>query len=284
MTTWAIGDLQGCHDELLRLLDAIRFDPAKDRLWFCGDLVNRGGQSLETLRLVRSLDIHSEVVLGNHDLSLLSIAERKEHEQRRVNTDLQRILFADDRDQLIGWLRQRKLLHRDESLGWAMVHAGVAPKWNLKIAQSRASEVERVLHGKNYRKLLRVMYGDRPQWSPKLNGLDRQRAIINVFTRMRYCTPQGRVAFEQKGAPGSQEAGLYPWYSAPGRKALEQRVVFGHWSTLGLLLGHGVHGIDTGCVWGGRLTALELVPAGELPTIVQVPGRPGKSAAPAAAD
>lgn len=284
MTTWAIGDLQGCHDELLRLLDAIRFDPAKDRLWFCGDLVNRGGQSLETLRLVRSLDIHSEVVLGNHDLSLLSIAERKEHEQRRVNTDLQRILFADDRDQLIGWLRQRKLLHRDESLGWAMVHAGLAPKWNLKIAQSRASEVERVLHGKNYRKLLRVMYGDRPQWSPKLNGLDRQRAIINVFTRMRYCTPQGRVAFEQKGAPGSQEAGLYPWYSAPGRKALEQRVVFGHWSTLGLLLGHGVHGIDTGCVWGGRLTALELVPAGELPTIVQVPGRPGKSAAPAAAD
>lgn len=276
MTTWAIGDLQGCHDELLRLLDAIRFDPVSDRLWFCGDLVNRGGQSLETLRLVHSLDIHSEVVLGNHDLSLLSIAERKESEQRRVNPDLQRVLFAEDRDLLIGWLRQRRLLHRDESIGWAMVHAGLAPKWNIKIAQSRASEVERVLHGKNYRKLLRVMYGDRPQWSPKLNGLDRQRAIINVFTRMRYCTPQGRVAFEQKGAPGSQEAGLYPWYEAPGRKPLEHRVVFGHWSTLGLFLGHGVHGIDTGCVWGGRLTALELSPAGEVPRIVQVEGRRGK--------
>jgi bis(5'-nucleosyl)-tetraphosphatase (symmetrical) len=273
MTTWAIGDLQGCHDALQRLLEAIRFDPACDRLWFCGDLVNRGGQSLETLRLVHSLEIHSEVVLGNHDLALLSIAERKEHEQRRVNPDLQRVLFADDREPLLGWLRQRKLLCRDDRIGWSMVHAGLAPKWNLKIAQSRAQEVERVLHGKNYRKLLRVMYGDRPQWTPKLSGLDRQRAIINIFTRIRYCTPQGRIAFEQKGSPGSQSPGLYPWYAVPGRKALEQRVVFGHWSTLGLFLGYGVHGIDTGCVWGGRLTALELVPPGELPRVVQVAGR-----------
>lgn len=277
MATWAIGDLQGCHDELLRLLDAIRFDPINDRLWFCGDLVNRGGQSLETLRLVHSLEIHSEVVLGNHDLSLLAIAERREDEQRRVNADLQRVLFAEDRDLLIDWLRQRKLLHRDESIGWSMVHAGIAAKWNLKMAQSRAAEVERVLHGKNYRKLLRVMYGDRPQWSPKLNGLDRLRAIINIFTRMRYCTPQGRIAFEQKGAPGTQEAGLYPWYAVPGRKPLEHRVVFGHWSTLELFIGNGVYGIDTGCVWGGRLTALQLVPPGELPRIVQVDGRNMKS-------
>lgn len=277
MATWAIGDLQGCYDALQRLLEAIRFDPASDRLWFCGDLVNRGGQSVETLRLVHSLDIHSEVVLGNHDLSLLSIAERKESEQRRVNPDLQGVLFAEDRDLLLGWLRQRKLFHRDESTGWAMVHAGLAPKWNLKIAAARAAEVERVLHGKNYHKLLRAMYGDRPQWSPKLGGLDRHRAIINVFTRMRYCSPQGRVAFDQKGAPGSQSPGLYPWYEAPGRKPLEQRVVFGHWSTLGLFIGHGVHGIDTGCVWGGRLTALQLVPAGELPVLVQVAGRSVRS-------
>lgn len=273
MTTWAIGDLQGCYDALQRLLEAIRFDPLRDRLWFCGDLVNRGGQSLETLRLVHSLDIHSEVVLGNHDLSLLSIAERKEQDQRRVNPDLQRVLFAEDREVLLGWLRQRKLLHRDAALGWAMTHAGLAPKWNLKIAEARAGEVERVLHGKNYGKLLRVMYGDRPQWSPKLGGLDRQRAIINVFTRMRYCSPQGRIAFDQKGSPGSQTAGLYPWYEAPGRKAIEQRLVFGHWSTLGLFMGHGVYGIDTGCVWGGRLTALELVPPGEVPRVVQVAGR-----------
>jgi len=273
VTTWAIGDLQGCCDALQRLLEKIRFDPAADRLWFCGDLVNRGGQSLETLRLVYSLDIHSEVVLGNHDLSLLSIAERKEVEQRRVNPDLQRVLFAEDRQVLLDWLRGRRLLHRDAGLGWAMTHAGLAPKWNIAMAENRAREVERVLHGKNYRKLLRAMYGDRPQWSPKLAGLERQRAIINVFTRMRYCTPQGRIAFEHKGAPGTQPAGMYPWYEVPGRKAIEMRLVFGHWSTLGLFMGHGVHGIDTGCVWGGRLTALELTPPGEPARVVQVHGR-----------
>ena len=273
MTTWAIGDLQGCYDPLQRLLEKIRFDPAHDRLWFCGDLVNRGGQSLETLRLVHSLDIHSEVVLGNHDLSLLSIAERREEEQRRVNPDLQRVLFADDRNQLLDWLRQRKLYHQDLVLGWGMVHAGIHPKWTLKMASKRAHEVERILHGKNYSKLLKVMYGDRPQWSPKLTGLERQRAIINVFTRMRYSTPQGRIAFDQKGRPGTQQSGLYPWFEAPERKAMDLRVVFGHWSTLGLFMGYGSHAIDTGCVWGGKLTALELSPPGELPRIVQVPGR-----------
>ena len=273
MTTWAIGDLQGCYDPLQRLLEKIRFDPTQDRLWFCGDLVNRGGQSLETLRLVHSLDIHSQVVLGNHDLSLLSIAERREEDQRRVNPDLQRVLFADDRQVLLDWLRQRKLFHSDAVLGWAMVHAGIHPKWNLKVAAKRALEVERILHGKNAGKLLKVMYGDRPQWSPKLSGLERQRAIINVFSRMRYCAPQGRIAFDQKGRPGTQQAGLYPWFEVPGRKPLELRMVFGHWSTLGLFIGYGVHAIDTGCVWGGKLTALELCPPGELPRIVQVPGR-----------
>ncbi len=273
MTTWAIGDLQGCHDALQRLLEAIRFDPVRDHLWFCGDLVNRGGQSLETLRLVHSLDIHSVVVLGNHDLSLLSIAERKESEQRRVNPDLHRVLIADDRDVLLGWLRQRPLLHCDRQNGWLMVHAGLAPKWTVRLAENRAREVERVLHGKNYRKLLRGMYGDRPQWAPALKGIDRQRAIINVLTRMRYCTPQGRIEFDQKGMPGTQRSGLYPWFEAPGRSERDLRIVCGHWSTLGLFMGLGVHSIDTGCVWGGKLTALELVPPGELPRVVQVPGR-----------
>ncbi len=273
MATYAIGDIQGCYDALQRLLEAIRFDPARDHLWFCGDLVNRGGQSLETLRLVHSLDIHSVVVLGNHDLSLLSIAQRKEADQRRVNADLQRVLFADDRDLLLNWLRMRPLLHEDRSLGWVLVHAGLAPKWSIKIAANRAREVERALRGKSHDKLLRGMYGDRPHWSAKLNGIDRHRAIINVFTRMRFCTPQGRIEYDHKGAPGSQQSGSYPWFEVPGQAKREARVVFGHWSTLGLFMGLGVHGIDTGCVWGGKLTALELKPDGELPRVIQVDGR-----------
>jgi bis(5'-nucleosyl)-tetraphosphatase (symmetrical) len=273
MTTYAIGDVQGCHDALQRLLEAIRFDPASDHLWFCGDLVNRGGKSLETLRLVRSLDLHSVVVLGNHDLSLLSIAERKESEQRKVNAELQAVLFADDRKDLLEWLRQRPLLHVDRAQGWLLVHAGLAPKWTVKLAESRAREVEQVLHGKSAAKLLRGMYGDRPGWSTKLKGIERQRAIINVFTRMRYCNPQGGIAHDCKGAPGTQRPGLYPWFEVPGRVERDLRVVCGHWSTLGLFMGMGVYSIDTGCVWGGKLTALALSPEGEPPRVIQVPGR-----------
>ena len=284
MTTWAIGDIQGCHEPLVRLLEAIEFDPAKDRLWFCGDLVNRGGESLEVLRLVRSLDANSVTVLGNHDLSLLAIAERSEEEQQRVNVDLKRVLFAPDRDVLLDWLRQRPLAHLDAGLGWLMVHAGLAPKWTATIALKRAQEVERRLRGKARRKLLRAMYGDKPAaWRPKLQGMDRQRAIINVLTRMRYCDVKGRMDFDEKGAPGSQKPGLYPWFEVPGRVPTTLRVVCGHWSTLGLFIGLGVHGIDTGCVWGGPLTALALDEGenGDF-SIVRVPGRkggaPGKGA------
>jgi bis(5'-nucleosyl)-tetraphosphatase (symmetrical) len=277
VTTWAIGDLQGCYDVLQRLLEKIRFDPAADRLWFVGDLVNRGGQSLETLRLVHSLSIHSTVVLGNHDLSLLSIAERREADQRKVNPDLQGVLFAPDRDVLLDWLRAQNLMHVDRAAGWAMLHAGLMPKWTITIAEARAREVETRLHGPGSDKLLRNMYGDRPAWSPKLRGMERDRAIINVFTRLRYCTPRGRIAFEVKGAPGSQQPGLYPWFSVPGSVNRDLRIVCGHWSTLGLFIGLGVHAIDTGCVWGGPLTAIELVPPGEAPRIVQVPGRQKES-------
>ena len=274
MTTWAIGDLQGCYDETQRLLEAIRFDPAQDHLWFCGDLVNRGGQSLETLRLVKSLDIHSHVVLGNHDLSLLAISLRREDEQRKVNADLQAVLFAPDRDELLEWLRLRPLLHVDRTLGWAMVHAGLAPKWSIALAERRAHEVEARLHGKNHDKLLRNMYGNKPDaWSPKLEGFDRLRAIINVFTRMRFCNVRGAIAFNEKGAPGTQKPGFYPWFEVPGHAPRDVKMVCGHWSTLGLFQGLGVHAIDTGCVWGGRLTALAL---GEVPHIVQVPGKPGR--------
>ena len=270
MSTYAIGDLQGCYDALQRLLEKIRFDPVKDRLWFCGDLVNRGGQSLETLRLVHSLSIHSTVVLGNHDLSLLAIAQRAEADQRRVNPDLQRVLFAEDRDVLIDWLRKQKLLHVDRSLGFAMVHAGLGPKWTLKLAEARAREVEEQLRSDGYRKFLKNMYGDKPEWNPKLAGPERFRAIVNIFTRMRYCTPGGRIGFEEKGRPGSQKPGLYPWFSVPGHAPRELPLVCGHWSTLGLFMGLGIYAIDTGAVWGGRLTALELGP--EL-RLHQVPGR-----------
>ncbi len=271
MAVWAIGDLQGCYGVTQRLLEKIRFDPAQDCLWFCGDLVNRGGESLETLRLVHSLREHSVVVLGNHDLSLLAISERTADDQRKVNQDLQRILFADDRDTLIDWLRHRPLLHSDRALGWMMVHAGLAPKWTTVHAEKHAQEIERRLRSDGRRKLLRNMYGDYPAWSPVLRGVERERAIINTFTRMRYCSTRGRIAFNEKGAPGTQVPGLYPWYEVPGRVQRDLKIVCGHWSTLGLFIGHGVHAIDTGAVWGGKLSALQL-DTDEL-RLVQVPGR-----------
>lgn len=271
MAVWAIGDLQGCYGVTQRLLEKIRFDPAQDRLWFCGDLVNRGGESLETLRLVHSLREYSVVVLGNHDLSLLAISERTADDQRKVNQDLQRILFADDRDTLIDWLRHRPLLHSDRALGWMMIHAGLAPKWTTVHAEKHAQEIERRLRSDGRRKLLRNMYGDYPAWSPALRGVERERAIINIFTRMRYCSTRGRIAFNEKGAPGTQVSGLYPWYEVPGRVERDLKIVCGHWSTLGLFIGHGVHAIDTGAVWGGKLSALQL-DTDEL-RLVQVPGR-----------
>ncbi len=271
MAVWAIGDLQGCYGPTQRLLEKIRFDPAKDRLWFCGDLVNRGGESLETLRLVHSLREHCEVVLGNHDLSLLAISERTPDDQRKVNPDLQRILFAEDREPLIEWLRHRPLLHSDREMGWMMIHAGMAPKWTTAHAEKHAREVEHRLRSDSRRKLLRNMYGDYPPWSPALRGVERERAIINIFTRLRYCSPRGRIAFNEKGAPGTQAPGLYPWYEVPGRSERDLKIVCGHWSTLGLFIGHGVHAIDTGAVWGGKLTALQL-DTDEL-RIVQVQGR-----------
>jgi len=271
MAVWAIGDLHGCYDATARLLERIAFDPTQDRLWFCGDLVNRGGQSLETLRLVHSLREHSVVVLGNHDLSLLAISERKPADQRQANPDLRRVLLAEDRQQLLDWLRMRPLAHFDRELGWMMIHAGLAPKWTTDLTEKYARETEQRLHGSSYRRLLKNMYGDRPMWSTRLKGIERDRAIINVLTRMRYCTVRGRIAFEEKGAPGSQQPGLYPWYEVPGRVERDLNIVCGHWSTLGLLIGQRVHAIDTGAVWGGKLTALQL--DHEDLRIVQVAGR-----------
>lgn len=259
MATYAIGDVQGCYPELQRLLDKLRFDPARDRLWFCGDLVNRGGQSLDTLRLIHGLREHSVVTLGNHDLSLLAIAQRRPDAQARVNPELREVLFADDAPVLFEWLRSQKLLHHDEQLNWTMVHAGLAPMWTLRQAQRAAQDVERELASPRHPRLLRNLFGNRPAlWTSRLQGLDRQRATINTMTRMRYCDVNGRIDFEAKGMPGTQKPGLYPWFEVPGMRRRDTRTVCGHWSTLGRFAGCGVYAIDTGCVWGGQLTAYAL--------------------------
>ena len=259
MATWAIGDLQGCYDELAQLLEKIQYDAAKDTLWFCGDLVNRGGQSLEVLRLVRTLGARTVVTLGNHDLSLLAVAERTEAEQEKVNPELRSILFAPDRNELLAWLRGQSLLHHDAGLNFTMVHAGFAPRWTLQQAQRAAREVERQLRGPEYGHLLKSMFGNKPAiWSGRLKGIERMRASINVLTRLRYCDQRGRIAFAEKGTPGTQPPGLYPWYEVPGGIKRDTRIVCGHWSTLGRFAGLGIYAIDTGCVWGGALTALRL--------------------------
>ncbi|RAP59509.1 symmetrical bis(5'-nucleosyl)-tetraphosphatase [Oleiagrimonas sp. MCCC 1A03011] len=276
MAVYAIGDVQGCYPELQRLLDKLSFDPAADRLWFCGDLINRGGQSLDVLRFLHDLRDHIVITLGNHDLSLLAIAQRKRDAQRRVNPELREILFADDAPVLLEWLRQQPLLHSDKDLGWTMVHAGLAPRWSLRQAKRAAHEVERELRGDKHPRLLAKMFGNTPaSWSPKLRSEERMRAAINVFTRMRYCDVRGRIDFNAKDIPGTQKPGLYPWFEVPGMRRRDTRIVCGHWSALGLFAGLGVYAIDTGCVWGGKLTALRL--DCEEPQIISVPAEASRS-------
>ena len=259
MAVWAIGDLQGCYDELARLIDKLNYDPARDTLWFCGDLVNRGGQSLEVLRLVMGLGERTVVTLGNHDLSLLAIGARSEQDQAKVNSELRAVLFAPDREALLNWLRHRPLLHADRELGTMMIHAGLAPSWDVARAESVAREIEFRLRSNDHKRLLRQMFGNKPDtWSERLRGIDRLRAGINVLTRMRYCDVRGRIAFSEKGTPGTQRPGNYPWFSVPGVLRRDLRIVCGHWSTLGRFAGLGVHAIDTGCVWGGALTAMRI--------------------------
>lgn len=259
MAVWAIGDIQGCYDELARLIDKLNYDPARDTLWFCGDLVNRGGQSLEVLRLVKSLNERTVVTLGNHDLSLLAVGARSEQDQAKVNPELRAVLFAPDREEVLGWLRQRPLLHADRELGTMIVHAGLAPSWDVARAESVAREIEARLRADDHQRLLRQMFGNKPDtWSARLRGIDRLRAGINVLTRMRYCDVRGRIAFAEKGTPGTQRAGNYPWFSVPGMVRRDLRIVCGHWSTLGRFAGLGVYAIDTGCVWGGALTAMRV--------------------------
>lgn len=258
MASYAIGDIQGCFDSLQRLLEEIHFDPAADTLWFTGDLVNRGPQSLETLRFVKGLGDRAVTVLGNHDLHLIAVHEGHDKFVSKGDT-LKPVLEADDGAELIRWLRHQPLLHHDAQLGYTMVHAGLPPQWDLQQARDSAHEVEEVLRGGHYRDFIDHMYGNLPDlWSDSLTGRDRLRFIINCFTRLRYCTVNGKLALSAKGRPGTQPSGTLPWFQVPGRRSREHTIVFGHWSTLGLYRDDGVIAVDTGCLWGGGLTALRL--------------------------
>ena len=257
MSTYAIGDVQGCFATLQRLLASLGFDRHHDHLWFCGDLVNRGPQSLDTLRFVRELGDRATVILGNHDLHLLAVANGRKPGRRDTLGD---ILAAPDRAELLDWLRHQPLIHHDPRLGFTMLHAGLPPEWTLLEALRQASAVEQVLRDKGYAAFLTNMYGDQPgRWEAARSELDRLRFTVNCLTRLRYCHPDGRLALEAKGAPGDTP-GLQPWFQLPTRRSSATTIVFGHWSTLGRVEwpDEQVFGLDTGAVWGQRLTALRL--------------------------
>ena len=254
MTRYAIGDLQGCVEELRTLLSRLKFSADRDRLWFVGDLVNRGPDSLAALRLVRDLGDNAVVVLGNHDLHLLAVACGVQ--RRRRSDTLDAVLAAPDRDALIEWLRLRPLAHLEGND--LMVHAGVVPQWTAARTLALAAEVSSGLR-RDPRALFEHMYGDEPErWDEQLAGAERLRFIINVLTRLRLCTADGRVDISIKGPPPPPPSPLRPWFEHPQRASRDVRVIFGHWSALGLVERSGVLGLDSGCVWGGSLTAANL--------------------------
>lgn len=257
MATYAIGDVQGCFDELQKLLEVIHFDDNKDALWFVGDLVNRGSKSLEVLRLVKNLK-HTVVVLGNHDLHLLSVFHAKD--PAHITHNLDEIFCAPDGQELIDWLRFRPLIHHDQGLNYVMVHAGIYPYWTLEQAKQYAHEVGMVLQGENYVEILEKIYGNEPNvWNNNLEGIERWRFIINSFARMRFCNPEGRLDFSEAGGLSSAPKGYLPWFAMPRPEQKEYKIIFGHWAALkGEVNAKNVFGIDTGCVWGGSLTALRL--------------------------
>jgi len=252
MATYAIGDVQGCFDELEALLTRLRFDAGRDRLWFVGDLVNRGPKSLEVLRFVRSLGDRAVVVLGNHDLHLVCLFEG--FAKRRADDTFDAVLAAPDARQLVDWLRLRPMMHIEGAR--AMVHAGLLPQWTIDRAAALAHEVESALRGSGYRDFLAHMYGSRPErWGDGLQGWDRLRVIVNAMTRMRFCARDGTMELRASGADAPP--GYLPWFET--RPADEDTtIVCGHWSALGLKLTRRLVALDSGCVWGGSLAALRL--------------------------
>ena len=266
MATYAIGDVQGCFDELEALLRKIRFSSG-DRLWLVGDLVNRGPKSLQVLRFVRGLGPRAVTVLGNHDLHL--VAQFEGVERARKDDTFQDVLGAPDASELVAWLRGQPMMHADGD--YAMVHAGVLPQWTIGRALTLGKEVERVLQAPRYREFLEHMYGSKPdRWDDALSGWDRLRVIVNAMTRMRFCDRNGKMDLQGKGTEPAK--GFLRWYETRPKEACT--LVFGHWSQLGLVREPAVVGLDSGCVWGGALTAFRL----EDRTLFQVPC-PGYQAA-----
>ena len=262
MSTYAIGDIQGCYSELQNLLNEINFDERRDELWFAGDLVNKGPKSLQTLRFIKALGVNAKITLGNHDLHLLAVA--KNIQPLLKKDTIQEILAADDVEELIDWLKSRPLLITDDNLNFTMVHAGLPPQWSLENAKEFAKECELILQSEKINKLLAEMYGDTPNiWVNSLQDYAKQRFIINCFTRIRFCNSDGMLDFDTKVAPGKQSTSLIPWYSLPNRKTKDNKIIFGHWSTVHIgneknFKQYNVYPIDTGCLWGGRLTAMRL--------------------------
>jgi bis(5'-nucleosyl)-tetraphosphatase (symmetrical) len=256
MATYAIGDIQGCYDALCRLLDSCSFDPNKDRLWLVGDLVNRGPQSLETLRLIKSLGASAVTVLGNHDLYLLMVAEGGAKFRGKDDT-LQPILDAPDCGELLDWLRHQPLCYTENE--YCLIHAGLLPQWTTTQARQLSGEVEAVMQGPDYREFILNLWGSEPAgWSDDLIGWPRLRVIVNAMTRMRFCTPDGIMEFKAKGKLSNAPADHIPWFDAPNRQSANAVLVTGHWSALGLKITPNLLALDSGCLWGGHLTALRL--------------------------
>ena len=255
MALYAIGDLQGCLAPLERLVEALAFDPARDRLWFVGDMVNRGPDSLGCLRFVKSLGTSAITVLGNHDLHLLCVAEGIE--KARPRDTLGDVLAAPDRDELVDWLRRRPLMHVEGA--YALLHAGLLPEGPVPKARALAGEVEVVLQGTGWRRFLSHLYGNRPErWDDGLAGDDRLRAIVNAMTRLRVCTREGAMDLSFKGEPGERHAHRIPWFEMPDRQSATHTIVCGHWSAMGLRVTPKLLALDSGCVWGRTLTAVRL--------------------------
>jgi bis(5'-nucleosyl)-tetraphosphatase (symmetrical) len=260
VTRYAVGDLQGCYDELRALIRRLNFSADRDQLYFVGDLVNRGPASLEVLRFVRALADNAVVVLGNHDLHLLAVAHGKR--RARKNDTLDDVLAAPDRAALLEWLIARPLAFEHEGgvgrTADLMVHAGLVPQWTVGMTLDLAREVESWLR-KDPATVFEHMYSDEPdRWNDELVGMDRVRFTINVLTRIRVCTADGRVDLKMKGKPPPSNSPYQPWFDTEGRASRDARVIFGHWSALGFVKRNGVVGLDSGCVWGGSLTAFNL--------------------------
>ena len=259
MATYAIGDIQGCCHALRKLLRQLAFTPDRDRLWLVGDLINRGSGSLEVLRLLVDYDTQHPgsvvAVLGNHDLHALTVAEDLKAPHR--DDTLQPLLESPDRKLLLAWLRQRPLLHAENDC--LMVHAGLLPQWSAEQAKLLAAEVGQVLRGPDYKAFLLGMYGNQPDmWNDELQGMDRLRLITNAMTRLRVCTPEGRMDFQFKGKTKDIPLGLLPWFQVPQRHSRDTTIICGHWSALGLYQGDNIMALDSGCLWGGALTAMRL--------------------------